>query len=111
MLPSVELGGSCSSLSAIALALVAIGLAGCSADVARFGNSAAYVNEVSGTLSPASSTRLASAPAAVPLPRPRRIWQLRADRSRLGRTMQPSTSAHRSTVQPRYIDTVSKLLH
>jgi murein DD-endopeptidase MepM/ murein hydrolase activator NlpD len=58
-------------LSAIALALVAIGLAGCSADVARFGNSAAYVNEASGTLSPASSTRLASAPAAVPLTRPK----------------------------------------
>jgi hypothetical protein len=59
MLSTVELRGSCSPLSTIAVALVAFGVAGCSADVTRFSNSAFPIatdsNEVSGSLSLPSS--------------------------------------------------------
>jgi Peptidase family M23 len=70
MLLAVKFRGSCSNSNAIALVFLAIGLAGCSADIARFSNTAS-TSEISRSLSPASSAGLASGSAAVPLPRPK----------------------------------------
>jgi murein DD-endopeptidase MepM/ murein hydrolase activator NlpD len=67
MLSAVGLRGSCSRLSAIALALVALGVTGCSADVTRFGDSAAQNDQVS----PASPAALTFGPGVTAVARPK----------------------------------------
>jgi murein DD-endopeptidase MepM/ murein hydrolase activator NlpD len=75
MLSAVELIGSCSPLSAIAVALVALSVAGCSADVTRFDNDpffrAAQSDQPKGGLSPASLAGPSSGSGAILIPRPK----------------------------------------
>jgi murein DD-endopeptidase MepM/ murein hydrolase activator NlpD len=71
MSSAVELRGSCSPLSAIALALVALGIAACSADVTRLGDGAVQTSQVSGSVSPASSAGVTFGPGATALARPK----------------------------------------
>jgi murein DD-endopeptidase MepM/ murein hydrolase activator NlpD len=75
MLSAVELIGSCSPLSAIAVALVALGVAGCSADVTRFDNDpflrAAQDDQPKGFLSPTALAGPASGSGAILIPRPK----------------------------------------
>src|SRR5215207_1437686 len=71
MSSAVELRGSCSPLSAIALALVAVGVAGCIADITRFGNSAAQAKQASERLSPGSAADVTSGPGEAVRARPR----------------------------------------
>lgn len=73
MFSAVKFTGSCSPLRAVALTLLAVGLAGCSADVARFSTTAAHTSAASGSVSRGSSTGSASPRAAVPLPRPKPV--------------------------------------
>jgi murein DD-endopeptidase MepM/ murein hydrolase activator NlpD len=72
MFPAVQLTGSSLPLNAIAVALVALSVAGCSADVTRFNNSsfsrAAQSDGSAGGLSPTSP---ASGPGAPLIPRPK----------------------------------------
>jgi murein DD-endopeptidase MepM/ murein hydrolase activator NlpD len=86
MLSAVELRGSCSPLSVIALALVALVVAGCSADVTRFGESATQTSQRSGDLSPTSSAGVTSGPSAATVARPK------ADIAADGRSAEVSTA-------------------
>jgi murein DD-endopeptidase MepM/ murein hydrolase activator NlpD len=74
MFSAVELTGSSSPLNAIAVALVALSVAGCSADVTRFNNilfSRAAQSDRSGGFSPASPAGAASGLGAPLIPRPK----------------------------------------
>ena len=75
MFSAVELTGSSSPLNAIAVALVALSVAGCSADVTRFNNisfsRSAQSDRSAGGLSPTSPARAASGPGASLIPRPK----------------------------------------
>jgi murein DD-endopeptidase MepM/ murein hydrolase activator NlpD len=75
MLSAVELIGSCSPLGAIAVTLVALGVAGCSADVTRFDNDpflrVAQGDQPKGGVSPTSLAGPASGSGAILIPRPK----------------------------------------
>src|ERR1700730_128249 len=75
MFSAVKLTGSSAPLNAIAVALVALSVAGCSADVTRFNNisfsRSAQSDRSACGLSPTSPARAASGPGASLIPRPK----------------------------------------
>jgi murein DD-endopeptidase MepM/ murein hydrolase activator NlpD len=75
MFSAVELVGSCAPLSAIAVAFVALGVAGCSVEVARFESNtfsrADQMDQAAGGLSPASFAAPVSGLGAPPVVRPK----------------------------------------
>src|SRR5215217_3676932 len=96
MFSAVELTCSYSRLSAIAVAVVALSVAGCSADVTRFENNpfprAAQSDQPEGGLSPTSLAGAASGPGAILIPRPKADL---ADGGRSAEVVSPDNSAVR----------------
>jgi murein DD-endopeptidase MepM/ murein hydrolase activator NlpD len=94
MFSAVELTGSSSPLNAIAVALIALSVAGCSADGTRFNNSsfsrAAQSDPSAGGLSPTSLAGAASGPGAPLIPRPKADL---ATGGRLAEVVSPGNSA------------------